>query len=181
MSAPEAAPVVAELRDSPAWFPLEAAADGVHLLRLAASDYAAASFLDQRLLQGGYPRASAAPALLAAAAAGLAPCRHYLFHIGHVGSTLLSRLIGAHAECFALREPALLRALATTPAAAPPLEAVLALLGRTWRPGQRAVVKATSFVSEIADPILEASGEARALFVYAAPLAYVRGILAGPN
>ncbi len=70
MTAPEAAPAVAELRDSPAWYPLEAGRDGVHLLRLAAADYAAASFLDQRLLQGAYPRARAAPALLAAAAAG---------------------------------------------------------------------------------------------------------------
>lgn len=180
MTAPEA-PGVAELRDSPAWYPLEAVGDTVQLLRLAASDYAAASFLDQRLLQGGYPRARVAPALLAVAAAALAPCRHYLFHIGHVGSTLLSRLIGAHAGCFALREPALLRALAAAPAAAPPLEVVLALLGRAWRPGQVAVVKATSFVSEIADAILTSSGAPRALFVYAAPLAYVRGILAGAN
>jgi len=180
MTAPEA-PGVAELRDSPAWYPLEAVGDAVQLLRLAASDYAAASFLDQRLLQGGYPRARVAPALLAMAAAALAPCRHYLFHIGHVGSTLLSRLIGAHAGCFALREPALLRALAAAPAAAPPLEVVLALFGRAWRPGQVAVVKATSFVSEIADAILTSSGAPRALFVYAAPLAYVRGILAGAN
>jgi len=180
MTAPEA-PGVAELRDSPAWYPLEAVGDTVQLLRLAASDYAAASFLDQRLLQGGYPRARVAPALLAMAAAALAPCRHYLFHIGHVGSTLLSRLIGAHAGCFALREPALLRALAAAPAAAPPLEVVLALFGRAWRPGQVAVVKATSFVSEIADAILTSSGAPRALFVYAAPLAYVRGILAGAN
>jgi len=180
MTAPEA-PGVAELRDSPAWYPLEAVGDTVQLLRLAASDYAAASFLDQRLLQGGYPRARVAPALLAMAAAALAPCRHYLFHVGHVGSTLLSRLIGAHAGCFALREPALLRALAAAPAAAPPLEVVLALFGRAWRPGQVAVVKATSFVSEIADAILTSSGAPRALFVYAAPLAYVRGILAGAN
>lgn len=180
MTAPEA-PGVAELRDSPAWYPLEAVGDAVQLLRLAPSDYAAASFLDQRLLQGGYPRARVAPALLAMAAAALAPCRHYLFHIGHVGSTLLSRLIGAHAGCFALREPALLRALAAAPAAAPPLEVVLALFGRAWRPGQVAVVKATSFVSEIADAILRSSGAPRALFVYAAPLAYVRGILAGAN
>ena len=181
MTAPEAAPAVAELRDSPAWYPLEAAGEGVRMLRLAASDYTAASFLDQRLLQGAYRRASAPPALLAEAAAGLAPCRQYLFHIGHVGSTLLSRLIGAQAGFFALREPALLRALVRTPAAAPPLEVVLALLGRVWQPGQRAIVKATSFVSEIAAAILRASGEPRALFVYAAPPAYVRGILAGPN
>ncbi len=175
------APGVAELRDSPAWYPLEAAGDGVQLLRLAAADYAAASFLDQRLLHGGYPRARATPAQLATAAAGLAPCRHYLFHIGHVGSTLLSRLIGAHSGCFALREPALLRALAAASPAAPPLAVVLALLGRSWRSGQVAVVKATSFVSEIADAILTASGAPRALLVYAAPLAYVRGILAGAN
>jgi len=182
MTAPEATPALAELRDSPAWLPLEAAGDQVRLLRLSSADYAAASFLDQRLLSGAYARGRASPALLAAAAQGLAPAHHYLFHTGHVGSTLLSRLIGAHAGFCALREPALLRSLGTPAGAGLPLAVLLALFGRTWQPGQQAVVKATSFVSESADAILTASGAAAcALFVYAAPLAYVRGILAGPN
>jgi len=188
MSAPEMAPARSELRDSPAWFPLEVLAGGaVRLLRLDEAAYRSASFLDQRLLQEAFPRAQVTPQLLAAAAAGLIPCARYLFHTGHVGSTLLSRLLGAHEAFFSVREPALLRAAADTAsqdsaaAESLPIEVTLALLGRSWRPQQRAVVKATSFVSEIADPILAMSGDAAAVFIFAGPLAYLRGILAGEN
>ena len=181
MSLPEGAVTRAELADSPAWYPLEVLpGEAVRLLRLDAAAYRAASFLDQRLLRTAPPEARVPGAQLSAAGAGLAPCARYLFHTGHVGSTLLSRLIGAREEFFALREPALLRA-AAGPGAALPLPLALGLLGRTWQPGQRAVVKATSFVSEIAGAILAASGEAVAVLVFAEPLAYLRGILAGDN
>jgi hypothetical protein len=75
---------------------------------------------------------------------------------------LISRLLVEHAGIFALREPALLRAIAarvtpSTPAARTPgLDVALALLGRTWRREQRAVVKVTSFVSELAERMLAA-------------------------
>src|SRR5579862_3010025 len=118
MSPPEGAPTDAQLRDSPAWYPLEVLpGDTVRLLRLDAAAYRAASFLDQRLLRSAPREARIPGAQLAAAAAGLTPCARYLFHTGHVGSTLLSRLIGAREEFFALREPALLRAAAGTAAA----------------------------------------------------------------
>ena len=158
MPAPEEIALEA-LRDSLAWFPLEAATGGnVRLVALDEAANRAASFLDQRLLQHAHARTTIAGAWLETAAAGLAPCARYLFHTGHVGSTLLSRLIGAHAGFFSLREPALLRVLAEAPqAAALSLPVTLALLGRRWRAGQHVVVKATSFVSEIADPILAAS------------------------
>jgi hypothetical protein len=184
---------LAGLRDSPTWFPLEVLErEAVRMVRLDEAAYRAASFLDQRLLQGSHERISVERAMLSAVAAQIAPAAHYLFHTGHVGSTLLSRLIGAHEAFFALREPAVLRVLADAPPAprgrftAPPppplpLEVALALLARTWRPGQRAVIKATSFVSEIAAEILAASRDPVAILVYAEPLAYVRGILAGAN
>ena len=187
------ADTVAMLRDSPSWFPLEVLEhDTVRMVQLDEAAYRAASFLDQRLLQGSHERMNIERATLSAAAAQIAPAAHYLFHIGHVGSTLLSRLVGAHEAFFALREPALLRVLADAPAAprarfsAPPppplpLEVVVGLLARTWRPQQRAVIKATSFVSEIATALLSASRDAVAILVYAEPLAYVRGILAGAN
>jgi len=181
MSLPEGAVTRAELADSPAWYPLEVLpGEAVRLLRLDAAAYRAASFLDQRLLRTAPPEARVPGAQLSAAGAGLAPCARYLFHTGHVGSTLLSRLIGAHEAFFSLREPALLRAAAGA-AASLPLPLTLGLLGRTWHRGQHAVVKATSFVSEIAGSILALSGESAAVLVFAQPLAYLRGILAGDN
>jgi hypothetical protein len=180
MTAPQAAPGLAELRDSPAWYPLEAAGQGaIRVLRLDEAGYQAASFLDQRLLQLPVPRATVAETVLASAAATLAPCSHFIFHIGHVGSTLLSRLLGSHAAFFALREPALLRALAAGQAGTPALAVVQSLLNRSWRGTERPLVKATSFVSELAEPLLAAATAPRALFVFAAPLAYVGGILGG--
>ena len=172
-----------ELSASPAWYPLSVAGDRVSVVRLEEPDYAAASFLDERLLERGFTVRALPMTVLAAAAARLAPRAHYLFHVGHVGSTLISRLIGARPAFFALREPSLLRARSRADAASAPLplSGLLALLSRTWRSEQRAVIKLTSIVSEIGREILAVSEEPRALLVYAQPLAYLRGIFGGPN
>jgi hypothetical protein len=173
-----------ELTRSPEWLPLESTGEAaLRLVRLDEEDYREASFLDQRLLGQGYAQSACDLAVFEAAAARLAVRAHYIFHTGHVGSTLVSRLVGAHPGFFSLREPALLRALALRGPAdgAPRLEAALALLSRTWHPGQRAVVKATSFVSELAASILAARQDAVAIFMFADPPAYLRSILAGPN
>lgn len=182
MSRNPAEPTAEDLVRSPAWFPLEATdAATIRFVCLDEAAYRAASFLDQRLLHSAPAQALLAAALARRAAAQLTPRLHYLFHIGHVGSTLMSRLIGARESFFSLREPALLRALADGGAAVLPLPDVLALLARTWRPAQRAVVKVSSFVSELAQPLLTAGDAPRAIFMYATPLAYLRTIFAGPN
>jgi hypothetical protein len=180
-----------DLVRSPAWLPVEAAGDGVSLVRLSEGDYRRSSFLDQRLLALGYERSLCARETLGSAASRLAPPSHYIFHTGHVGSTLISRLLGEHAAFFVLREPAMLRAIAASAAStaiagaadtggALNLEVALALLGRTWRPGQRAVVKATSFVSELAARALAAGTLPTAIFMFAQPITYLQGIFAGP-
>jgi hypothetical protein len=176
-----------DIAASPAWFPLESAGPGaVRLVRLDEAAYRAASFLDQRILRTSPEQTMVPAAALAAAAARLTPRAHYIFHIGHVGSTLVSRLIGESPSFFAVREPVLLRDVAATPGQerAPggvDLRGVLALLGRTWHSGQRAVVKATSFVSEIAVPVLDVDDSAAAVFMFTPALAYLRCILGGPN
>jgi len=180
---------VDELVHSPAWLPLDVSGAGATLVHLDEAAYRRASFLDRRLLAGGCPQRRCAPAILEAAAAELAPPTHFIFHTGHVGSTLISRLIGEHAGFFSLREPELLRTIAvqappsgtaTAPQQAPEFRA-LPLLGRSWRSGQRAVIKATSFVSELAEVILGAAPRPAAILVFAGAHQYLRGILAGPN
>ena len=105
----------------------------------------------------------------------------WIFHIGHVGSTLVSRLLGEIEGVLAVREPRLLRDLALTPSEIRQryIEPVAKLMSRTFAEPEIACVKATSFASEIADALLP-SGE-RALFMYATPGNYVASILAGEN
>lgn len=175
-----------EIVQSPAWFPLDVVPDqqAIRLLSLDETAYRGASFLDQRLLPHGYKQGSCALETVRSAAAKLPARAHYIFHTGHVGSTLISRLLGAHHRFFSLREPALLRTLTSGhPAAAisPDLDMALSLLSRTWHSSQHAVIKATSVVSELAERILGGAAQPLAIFMFAQPLAYLRGILAGPN
>jgi hypothetical protein len=175
-----------DITASPAWLPLQVLEGAsMQLLQLDETAYRAASFLDQRLLQQGYAQIQCALTLLHEAAARLEARAHYIFHTGHVGSTLVSRLIGARQSFFSLREPALLRTLAADggvgAAGALTLEDVLALFARTWRAEQRAVIKATSFVSELAERILAAAPQSMGILMFARPRAYLQGILAGPN
>jgi hypothetical protein len=81
----------------------------------------------------------------------LRKCRAYIFHVGHAGSTLNSRLVGAHAGAFALREPKILRIFAQLrsegtamqPVSADPrLGGCLKLQSRTFEPRRLAVIKA---------------------------------------
>lgn len=175
----------ATLVGTPAWLPLATApAQTVRLIRLTEADYRAASFLDARILQRSPPEAVCPLTTLTAAAALLAPNAQFIFHIGHVGSTLLSRLAGEHPNLFSLREPTLLREVAQAADEAGSgltLSQRLRLLSRTWRPEQRALIKATSFVSEIAANLLACTADSRAILLYASPLIYLRTILAGPN
>ncbi|MHB8285373.1 MAG: hypothetical protein ACYDD1_11930 [Caulobacteraceae bacterium] len=129
----------------------------------------------------------------ARAADGLDKSCNFIFHIGHVGSTLLSRLLDEHPAVMSLREPPVLRTLAvdrfnaSAGREAPPVEQLdretdvfLRLLSRTWRAEQTVLIKATSFVSGIADRLLELTPAARAICLTVTPMAYIRGILGGP-
>src|SRR3546814_12964875 len=59
------------------------------------------------------------------------------------------------------------------------LDTLTALLSRTFRPEQRAIVKATSFTSEIARRLIPPASTT--LFLFATPAHYLENILAGEN
>jgi hypothetical protein len=189
-------PLAASLERSPELFPhsLNSEANTATLVRLSEADYAAASFLDDRVLtRQTIARPVALPELQAAVAdTRLEERCDFIFHIGHVGSTLLSRLLGSHPALFALREPAILRTLAQTRAAAGPgisgdakfeghLSCFLKLFSRTFRPEQRANIKATSFVSELAAEILARPSAPKAILLFVPAEIYLATILGGPN
>lgn len=168
------------LAQSPLLFPLQFDPTGniVQVVRLLESDYASASFLDNRILGNGTQTAAVPWSDLNEAATGLPKRCHFIFHISHAGSTLLSRLMGATPECFSLREPGLLRLLGqgTYPDR---LETCMALWSRTFHPQQTAMIKATSFVSEIASTLLSAVPNSRALLMFVPPATFLPALLDG--
>jgi hypothetical protein len=127
------------------------------------------------------------------AAADRLPRRcHFIFHISHVGSTLLSRLVGEHPALFSVREPAVLRLLADAHLAVgrpgcpwdrvefgARVGAYLGLWSRTFTPGQTVVIKATSFVSEMAECLLATVGGAKAVAMYVPPPTFLPALLGG--
>jgi len=185
MSSAQPSPLAAEeiARDA-TWLAqaIDPAAGAVRLVAMDRDSYRAASFLDDRLMQQPVDAQIVAwPDVEAAVAGDLRADARWIFHIGHVGSTLVSRLLGEIDGVVALREPRLLRDLALSPSEVRGryVIAVPKLMSRTFAAREIACVKATSFASEIA-PELVPAGE-RALFMYARPLNYVASILAGEN
>jgi hypothetical protein len=161
-------------------FALDPTSGALGYLDLDETAYGEASFLDERLLGEGRGLAWA-PWSEAAGAAEIAPrgC-DFIFHIGHVGSTLVSRLLGALDTVFSLREPTILRALAHDPGKrAERLAVILPLLCRTWREGQRSLIKATSFVNAMAPDLMATAPDSRALLMFSAPQVHMAGLLAG--
>jgi hypothetical protein len=103
----------------------------------------------------------------------------FIFHIGHCGSTLLSRLLDRSLHVLGLREPLPLRELAAlmrdldSPLSRIDrttwqglLDTCLTLLGRRFTQQQRIVVKATSTCNGLVDPVLERCPESRAILLY---------------
>ena len=187
-------PLAASLERSPELFPHSVNVEThiVILVRLTDADYQAASFLDDRVLtRQTIGRQISIPELEAAVSdTRLEERCDFIFHIGHVGSTLLSRLLGSHPGIFALREPTVLRTFAQVRAEARvqdagkfehPLSCFLRLLSRTFRPEQRANIKATSFVSELAAEILSRPSAPRAVLLFVPAETYLATIFGGPN
>ena len=148
-----------------------------------------ASFLDQRLFTPDLERQVVAWNDIASIALPPLQKPHYIFHIGHVGSTLISRLLGELDSVLALREPAILRQLGDEYVNRPAnigwsdderthrLDHVETWLSRVFHAGQRVMIKASSFVSPLARPLLADAGTA--LFLFTSTERYLETILAG--
>ncbi|HUO92414.1 MAG TPA: hypothetical protein VMU22_05800 [Rhizomicrobium sp.] len=186
----------ASLARSPELFPhaWDVQSDAVTLVRLTKADYEAASFLDERVLGPRTLSRTLPFGQLAAAvsAAGLPERCHVIFHIGHVGSTLLSRLLSAEGQrLLGVREPVILRTLArlkddpagrhwNDAALDERLTVFLKLWSRTFTADQTALIKATSFVSDLAPQWLARPSAPKALLLFVSPESYMATILAGP-
>jgi hypothetical protein len=148
--------------------------------RLSRKDYRMESFLDDRILQEGrsahllkWPEVERARPTTARCDA------RWIFHVGHVGSTLISRLLGELDGVLALREPRALRDLTFFPpdVRVQFVSTVRALMSRTFSENEVAIIKATSMVSQIAAELTGSVG--RALFLFAGPRVFIQTILSG--
>ena len=148
------------------WLPyrLDVVLQRVLWIRMDAAQRANAAFLDDRALapdaEGTWAPLGSWPAL-----PGNATC-DAIFHIGHCGSTLLSRVLGTWPEMQSLREPMALRTLAAqwrtrgADEAWLSAEALDDVFDATWSalsraPGDgRTLVKATSSCNALIEPFL---------------------------
>lgn len=187
-------PLVNALAASPALFPYDYAPDSgsFQLIRLGERELQQASFLDARILSPGLASRTVGWDLVAAGSAGLPERCQYIFHIGHVGSTLLSRLLGCHPAILSLREPQVLRRLAQAELQRGGAEwdaagfeahaaAIIRLLSRSFRAEQIPVVKATSYVSELSHFLLARSAAPRALLLHVSAENFLATILGAEN
>jgi hypothetical protein len=165
------------------------------VVELDEAAYRAASFLDDRTL-GPATRGGWLPfdrvLEVAQRAADLRPL-HFIFHTGHVGSTLVSRLLDETGAVLSLREPLPLRTLADACDVLRHPESLLSparfddlLAGqlRLWSRGYAAtkcvVVKATSSAARLGPTIL-ARHSARAIYLNQGAESALATLLAGQN
>lgn len=178
------APAPEEIARDARWLAqaLDPSAGVVRLVAMDSESYREASFLDDRLMQQAVDAQLVPwPHIEASMAVDLRADARWIFHTGHVGSTLVSRLLGEIQGVLAVREPRLLRDLALTPAEVRRayVGPIPKLMSRTFGPDEFACVKTTSFVSEIASELVP-PGQ-RALLMFANPRNYIASILAGEN
>lgn len=158
--------------------------------------YQQSSFLDDRIITPQTKGAWVKFDELSAAIAGEAPARplHFIFHSGHVGSTLLSRLIESAGGVLALREPLTLRTLADAQGALGELHSLVSpadfemvlrsqilLWSRGYDDTRAVLVKATSTAIRLAPNLLTASPASKAVCLNLALEPYLATLLAGEN
>lgn len=159
-----------------------------------ADSYSASPFLDRRIRRPDPNITATLPWTQLGAFGKLCGTQQtrWIFHISHVGSTLLSRALGIHPEVLALREPVLLRWLAHQRAALhlpesrvdqptwqTGLATALGLLGRPLGERSQVTIKATSYCNVMAREILALQPAARATAIYCGLDNFLAGILKG--
>lgn len=158
--------------------------DHAGFLRLSLEEFQRSPFLDGRLQLADPDRTERALLSLRALLdawpdSGAVGNPHFVFHPGHCGSTLVSRLVDAMGGVLGLREPLPLRALAAqwreqgSAVAQLSLQDyarlerfVLGLLGRTFSGQQCTLVKATSECCNLAGRVADAVPHARFIWIW---------------
>ncbi len=165
----------------PGWLlhQLDVIGDRALFYRATPAVYRGSLFLDERIALREPAQQIVPVPELTARLTGARPRADFIFHVGHCGSTLLSRLLETAAGLLALREPVPLRALAAflrdrahplglvAPEDYPALErTVIALLARRFEADKTTLIKATSDCGVLAERTLEMNPDNRAVCLY---------------
>jgi len=166
------------------------------LIQFDANAFRSASFLDDRILRPTTKGGWVALNRIVAAAQAIDGARplHFIFHTGHVGSTLVSRLLDETRVVLSLREPLALRQLADAHDSLTSaqsllgehqfdalLDSFLRLWSRAYATDRCAIVKATSSAGRIAPTILAKRPTTRAIYLNLRAEPYLATLLAGAN
>lgn len=163
--------------------------DQILLVRLSRQSVCEASFLDERILPAGAQGAWFDAATVESAASVISEAAvSYIFHAGHCGSTLVSRLLSSASDRPGLRELLPLRALAFDLAegdgavlSPETFAARLGLLERVWAQGDAGVtIKATSICTGLAARVSQRPNR-KAIYVTQPPQTHLAVLLAGQN
>jgi hypothetical protein len=168
----------------------------VLVIRMDEAAFRKASFLDDRILGPATQGAWLPGDVVSAAARRVADRRpvHFVFHSGHVGSTLLTRLLDETGAVLSLREPLPLRTLAEAEEALGRpesllsadqfdglLDMLLVLWSRGYASSRTVVVKATSSAGRLAPRILARAPSSRAVCLSLRAEPYIATLLGGAN
>lgn len=154
----------------------------VRIVDMSPAAYRDASFLDDRMFeQQRVAHLLKWPDVALGAPADARRDARWIFHISHVGSTLIARLLGELDGVVSIREPRAFRDLTffSADVRARYIPTLQALFSRTFSTNGAALVKTTSFISEIAGELIPESGSA--LFLYTKPRSFISGLLSGDN
>jgi hypothetical protein len=166
------------------------------LISADAEMYRAASFLDDRILPSAKEGGWVALRHVVEAARGVPqnPALHFIFHTGHVGSSLVSRLLDESGSVLGLREPLALReaaaahdvvgradSLVSREGFGVLLSTLLRLWGRAYAQTPSVVLKATSSAGRIAPALLMLQPGARAIYLNLRAEPYLATLLGGAN
>jgi hypothetical protein len=185
-----------EFARQPGWhlFDLQLAKNTSSWIRLSEDQFRSASFLDQRLLIPNPAREPATSSdkfhenvpidiVAEQLSKQQSPTPHFIFHLGHCGSTLISRALAA-AAILPLREPLTLRQLAagqddtaTGGRWAGSLAITLQAHSRVFHSGQKSMIKATSSCNALIEPVLGKLPAAKAALMFVSLEAYLAGML----
>lgn len=163
---------------------LDGDAARVLLMTLSQADYRTASFLDARIFTPDMQASWVPFGQLAIVARDVTPRPlNFIFHTGHVGSTLLSRLLDELPGVLGLREPTVLRQLADAhDGGIAGTEDRLEVFRRLWSRGfadtSAVVIKATSVVGRIAPMLMASSPESRGVYLNLGADSYITAVLA---
>lgn len=163
-------------------FELDLDSDRLLLLKLNLQQRTEASFLDQRAVDASTPGAWVPiQAALGMTSEKERPPLDFIFHIGHCGSTLLTRLLQSWPQIQVLREPLPLRTLAGAQQLDARNKQILAFLCGMWARcpagAARTVIKATSSCNALAVDLLGTSSNTRAILMDAPLRHYLATIL----